>query len=170
MANADTPNGFLATPLLRARPYSVDSSNGTALFINDLVEMEADGNIAAGTVSDDHLIGSTLDYLAVSTAGTVAVADHPQQEFHAQDDGGGVTTQLSVFQNCDHVAGAGSTTTLLSAHELGFGTLAATVKTFRILDLVANSENAHGANAVWRVLLNEHANNYKGAVVSDTGI
>ena len=170
MANADTPNGFLATPLLRARPYSVDSSNGTALFINDIVEMEADGNIAAGTEGDDRLIGSTLDYLAVSTAGTVAVADHPQQEFHAQDDASATGALDDIFQNCDHAPGAGSTTTLLSGHELKFSTLVQTVASFRILDLVANAENSAGNNAVWRVLLNEHAHNYKGAAVTNTGI
>ncbi len=170
MANADTPNGFLATPLLRARPYSVDASNSTALFINDLVKYENDGNITPADAGSDYIFGSTLDLLAASTAGTVAVADHPQQEYHAQDDAAATGTQSTIFNNCDHVAGTGSSTTNLSGHELGFGSLATTVATCRILDAVANAANSAGDNAVWRVMLNEHAHNYKGAAVTNTGL
>lgn len=156
MANADRPNGFEPILLIRSRPYLQDASDTTATFINDVVDAESDGNISPAAAGSTLLLGSALDYSAASTANTVAVADSPMQEFHAQDDANTALTQAAIFQNCNHVAGAGSTTTLLSGHELDSGNLDTATAGFQLLDIVSNVDNAAGVNAVYRVVCKEH--------------
>ena len=161
MANTDRPAGFAPFgPLLRQRAYSVDSSNGTAIFINDVVMAESDGNIAPAAVDSEKKLGSAINYVAVSTATTSAapamVSDHPDQEYIAQDDGATTPAQTDIFMCVDHVIGAGSTTTLLSGHELGLGSLNASAgKGFVLLDHIRREDNDAGAvNADWRCVLN----------------
>jgi len=157
VANADRPNGFEPVLLIRSRPYAQDASDTTATFVNDVVEAEADGYISPAAAGSTLILGSALNYSAASTANTVSVADHPDQEFHAQDDGVGTTlTKAHIFSNCDHIAGAGSTITKKSGHEIDISSTVATAAGFLLLDIVANVDNAVGANAILRVECAEH--------------
>ena len=156
MANADRPNGFEPILLISSRPYNADAGDSTAVFINDVVEAEADGNISPAAAGSVLILGAALDYSAASTANLVAVADSPMQEFHAQDDAGATLTQAALFTNCNHVAGAGSTTTLHSAHELDSANLVTSTAGFQLLDIVSNVDNAAGDNAVYRVVCKNH--------------
>lgn len=174
MANADrakgaTPvrhmNGSTAIPI---NPYDVDSSNGTAIFLGDFVAREADGNIApaaaAGVilgvavgVADDY--GDlTRRYLAASTAGTVYVVDDPEIIFEVQeDDGGTALTAAAQGANVEIVAGAGSTTTGISAHELDQDSVTAATAQLRLLRPVPRENNTYGDNCDWEIKINEHA-------------
>jgi len=161
MANTDRPAGFAPFgPLLRQRAYSVDSSNGTAIFINDVVMAEADGNIAPATAASVTKLGSAINYIAVSTATTTSapamVADHPDQEYWVQDDGSqDPPSQAELFQGADHAIGTGSTVTLLSGHELDLNNGGTSVGGFKILDSIRREDNDITAvNADWRVTLN----------------
>jgi hypothetical protein len=117
MANVDSPFGFVPYgKLLSAEWYPVATAYGTAIYVGDWVEVtntglvckalggdtrmgvEIDATGAAGdelgavlAVLDSN--GDPLSYLPASTtgdgvvAGYVLVADHPMQEFLAQEDG-----------------------------------------------------------------------------------
>mgnify|MGYP003653278139 FL=1 len=153
MANPDVAFGFVATPLLRARPYSVGVTNASIIYINDVVALEASGNMITAAAASALIIGSSLGYHAISTAVAHApVADAVDQEFHAQDDAGATLTQTAIGQIADHVATAGSTYTKLSGHEINAGTQASTIGGFQLLDVVDAPDNVVGANAIWRLL------------------
>lgn len=160
MANTDRPHGFTPFgPLLRARPYSQDADDTTAIFIGDIVDGENDGYVSPAAASSVAKLGASLVYSAASTATTSAnpiiVSDHPSQLYEAQDDGASTPSQTIVFNICDHVAGAGSTTTLLSAHELGLGSLSTSDGGFKILEGVRREDNDITAvNADWVCQLN----------------
>lgn len=158
MANPDIPIGFRPTaPINPPRPFKVDSSNSTALFVGDVVMQETDGNVAPASAGNTALIGSTEDYLAASTAGTVMVYDDPNQSFLAQDDGTSTTTaQLHIGSNADHVANAGSTTTLLSGHEIDISDIDPGTGGFNLVQLIANPDYSVGANSIIRVRVMEH--------------
>jgi len=151
MANVDLAFGFVATPLLRARPYSVGATNATILYINDVVALEATGNMVSAAAASTLIIGSVLGYTKASTGVDLPVADARAQEFHAQDDGTGTPTQSIIGLISDHVATAGSTYTRLSAHELS-GTTAATIGGFQRLDYVTDPDSAVADFAIWRVI------------------
>lgn len=152
MANPDIAFGFVATPLLRARPYSVGVTNASIIYINDVVALETTGNMVTAAAASTLIIGSSLGYTDVSTAVDLPVADARAQEFHAQDDAGGTPAQAAIGLIADHVAGAGSTYTRLSGHEVNGGTQAATIGGFQLLDFVDNPEYTVGDNAIWRVI------------------
>jgi len=173
MANANRPKG--ATPVrsldgstaIPVNPYTVDSSNGTAIFLGDFVAREADGNIApaaAGGVILGVAVGVadgyddlSKRYLAASTAGTVYVVDDPSIIFEVQeDDGGTALTAAARGANVEIVAGAGSTTTGISAHELDQDSVTNLTAQLRLIGLTPRANNAYGDNADWEVLINEH--------------
>lgn len=168
MANADVAFGFEATGIMYGlQPYSVDASNGTAIFRNDIIMMESDGNVAPATAGNTQLIGAVVGntaattaqkaLVAASTAATILVHDHPNQRYYAQDDGdSGTPAQTNVGNNTDHVAGAGSTTTGLSGHELDASGYGATAAGFRVLDFMLRDDNAVGVNAIQLCEINEH--------------
>jgi hypothetical protein len=161
MANPDNRKGFTpVAPILASRPYAVDSSNATAIFRGDVIQAEDDGNVAPATAGGLMLLGATDDYLAATTAGTVFVYSDPDQEFLAQDDGAGTLEQTDIFNNTDHVAGAGSALTRLSSHELNGTTNATTTAGFRLLTLIKSPELSPSGsvtdNAVWRCKAVEH--------------
>jgi hypothetical protein len=159
MANTDSAYGFKPWgPLLCLFPYSVDSSNGTAFFQNDLVELEADGNATPSAAASLHIVGSSQTQLAVSTAGTVMVADGLTQKFDAQaDDVSATLAQTNVGNLADHIAGAGSAVTLLSGHEIDSDTAGAAAAALLIQDSVNREDNDNtAANADWICVLSEH--------------
>lgn len=152
MANPDIAFGFVATPLLRARPYSVGVTNASIIFINDVVALESTGDMITAAAASTLIIGSSLGFTAVSTAVDLPVADARAQEFHAQDDAGAALTTAAIGIIADHVAGAGSSLTRISGHEMNAGTVAATIGGFQYLDVVDAPDNAVGNNAIWRVI------------------
>lgn len=159
MANDDTPHGFVPFgPLLRTRPYHHDASDA-AIFIGDVVDMESDGYISAAGATSVVKVGASLTYHVTSVLTTnispILVADHPSQLFEAQDDGASTPSQTIVGSICDHIAGSGSTTTLMSGHEIGLGSISQTDGGFKILEAVRRPDNDLTAvNADWVVALN----------------
>jgi len=148
MANADRPHGFNPYgPLTRFRPYKATTSSTPAFFIGDVVEANASGWINPASAGDVATLGVSQGYLAVSTAGTVMIADDNEQLFEAQDDASGSPASTDVFANFDHIAGTGSATTLLSGHEIAYSTLSTGDGGFVLLDLVPRADNAWGDNA-----------------------
>lgn len=163
MANADRPRGFTPVGTLSGsawegavRAYSVDSSNATAIFPGDAITLEADGNVtpaAAGGVILGVCVGVKVNkavaatehpgYLPASTAGTVYVSVGSDVIYEIQEDGvGGAMTADAIGSNVDHIAGAGSTTTGRSAHELDSSTeTAAGSAGFRVIDYVRKEDN-----------------------------
>lgn len=159
-----------------ATPYSVDSSNGTAVFVGDFMIREADGNVAPYTgTGGGNLIGVcvsvgtdattyaspadlTKRYLPASTAGTVLIADQPDLVFECQEDTGGTALAATdAGTNCDVLATAGSATTGQSAHEIDRSTTATTAAQLRLIRLVPREDNAYGDYAKWEVTINEHS-------------
>jgi len=152
MANVDLAFGFVATPLLRARPYSVGATNSTILYINDVVALEATGNMVSAAAASTLIIGSCLGYTAASTGVDLPVADAANQEFHAQDDGSGAPAQTDIGNNADHLATAGSTYTRLSAHEIDHSSVSAAEQGFTLLDFVKDPDAAVADFAIWRCI------------------
>jgi hypothetical protein len=168
MANRDNPHGFTPAktwysdfPILE---FPVDSSNGTAIFIGDAVDAEADGNIApAAAGTDDSLLGVVRGifdtnkvpgdhpnsavaskHLPASTAGIIQVVlAMPAVFFVVQSDSGTNVAETDRFQTADHVAGAGDTTTGISRHELDASDIG-TGAQIKIIDKVAEPGNAWG--------------------------
>jgi len=185
MANEDKPHGFRPIRMTNGLPYcgqgesySVDASNGTAIFVGDVIMAEADGNVAPATAGSAQVIGVCVGvkvdrstgatehpgYLPASTAGTIQVEGGPDVVFEAQEDS--VSSDLAlidVFSGVDHVAGAGSTTTGVSAHEIDSDSTT-TSGTFRVLRLYSAPDNEVGTNARWEVVLTEHTFNAATAV------
>ena len=176
MANTDAPRG--ATPINRSganftgnvERFNVDSSNSPAIFVGDFVVQEADGNVtpaSAGTgneilgvvtsVQVDRDVAATEHpgYLPKSTSGKVYVClAEDGQYFRIQEDGTlgsnarGARTRLT--------AGAGSTTTGRSAHELSSSNEGTgTTEQFILVDAVDTPDNdITAANAEWIVAVN----------------
>lgn len=186
MANADRPNGFTPIMLIDGSPfngavrkYSVDATNATAIFPGDAITLEADGNVtpaAAGGVVLGVCTGVVVDrtiaatehpgYLPATTAGEIYVAVGPNVLYEVQEDG--LVSQLAatdVGANIDLIAGAGSTTTGRSAHELDSDTVtSAGSAQFRLVDYIRREDNEVGvANSRWIVRVHEsHLNATNG--------
>lgn len=179
MANADRPRGLVPVGTLDGSPYCsnnktfpVDSSNGTAIFVGDIIMAETDGNVAPASAGNTQIIGVCTGikvdravaatehpgYLPASTAGNVRVETGPNVIYQIQEDSDTSTLAATDrWANANHIAGAGSTTTGVSAHELDSDTSTSGAAGLRILQLVQRADNAIGANADWLVVINEHA-------------
>lgn len=182
MANVDRPNGLFPIGTIDGSPYNgkatkryVDSSNGTAIFIGDAVILEDDGNCAPYTgtgggallgacvgIEVDRSVAKTEHpgYLPASTAGYIYVTEGPDMLYIVQDDGGATPTTAIVGSNIDVSAGAGSTTTGTSNHEMLMSSLTDSSPgsaQLRIVDYVHSEDNDPTAvNAKWIVSLNEN--------------
>ena len=173
MANRDAPQG--ARPLrhmtggnaFRMNPHPVDSSNTPGIFIGDFVMLEDDGNVAAATAGSRILgvcggVANDYDdltrrYLPASTAGTVMVYDDPDIVFAIQEDSDTSTLAAAdIGLRADHIAGTGSTTTGMSAHEIDSSDKATGDGGLKIVRLVNRANNAIGANAEWEVHIVQH--------------
>lgn len=189
MANTDRPNGFVPIGTISGSPYSgyirayeADASAG-AIFLGDMVILEADGKVAPAAAGSTQLLGacvgflehmpikvdgvtgnflstSALDhvvYKPASTAGVVLVAVGPDVLYEVQEDGD--TSDLAVTDigsNIDLIAGSGSTTTGRSGFELNSDTVtAAGSAQFRIIDMVDRPDNELGDWARWIVRIHE---------------
>lgn len=155
MANNDNARGFIAQPpMLHVGHYDQPASDGTAVFINDVVDLVSTGHVSPASAGSAVLIGVSGGYSAASTAGSdIPVYDDPGQRYEVQS--AGTPAQTNIGNYADHVAGTGDATLYVSGHELS-GTMAGTLTGFLILDIVNNPENSFAANADMRVQIHDH--------------
>lgn len=179
MANRDTPVGFRpAENIGKAhiyRLFPIDSSNGTNVFVGDVVTMNAAGSVRPAAANDNTSVAGVVvalydsnkipiaawasststRYLASSTAGYALVALAVSGAvFIAQAQSGQTPAATSIGATTDHVAGTGSTTTGASGHELNFSDLN-TGGQLMILGLVDEPNNSWAENADIYVVFNE---------------
>jgi len=181
MANPNTPFGFRPSRALsgthvgRVNEYQILSSDGSATFINDAVQLSTDSNTTDGTpacaiaTETSTLVGSvasfrptltnlTLQYRLASTAIKCLVYDDPNMLFEAQSDGTLAHADVGDYMAVSTVT-AGSTATGLSGMQLDEDTVTSTASSSlaimitRLLPLVGN---AFGANGVAEVLMINH--------------
>lgn len=189
MANTDRPNGLRPVMNQDGSPYNgatrmylVDSGNGTALFVGDLVKFggsagsagtvingidvegmatvvqSAAGNAHVGVVvgflpDQDNL---TRKHRAASTNRIALVAD-PSCIYEVQEVSGGTAVAAGdVGANANVTVGSGNTTTGASAMELDNAALATTAgHDLMIIGLVRRPDNNYGEHAKWLVRIND---------------
>ena len=178
MANSDTPRGFwpvrhLTGGTIRQSTYTMASGYATNIFSGDVVKLVAGGGIEAAAAGNRFVgvfaggnytdAGGKKQYSKYWPASTVAteieamVYDDPNVVFGVQSAGS--TVAADVGEIGDHVAGAGSTTTGQSAHELN-GTTSNGTAGFRVLGRLPEPDNAYGTNVVLEVQPYEHELNF----------
>ncbi len=174
MANKDTPRGFwpirhLTGGTIRLSEYTIASAFATGIFRGDIVKL-----VTAGTIEDadagDRFLGifegcSYVDaagnqvyskYWPASTVATFIKAfvyDDPRLVYGVQSAGS--TVAADVGELGDHVAGAGSTNTGQSAHELS-GTTSTAYAGFRVIGKIDTPDNDWGTNVLLEVTAYEH--------------
>jgi len=179
MANVDSPGFRVASFAGGSRPvyrkFKVDSSNTTAVFRGDVVDINAAGSVrpAAGTAPTQSIgvvvgledtnqipVGHPMaavstKYLSASTAGYAIVAlALPGTVFIAQAITGKSPAEADVFATSDLNAGTGSTVTAVSGHELLYTTLN-TEGQFLVIGKVDDGNNAWGQYCDLYVVFNE---------------
>lgn len=160
------------------RTYPVDASNDTAIFIGDVVAIEADGNVtpaaaAESLVSVGVCVGVVVDrtvaqtehpgFLPATTAGNVLVAQGRDILYMIEEDGTGNTvTATEGYANFEIVPGTGSTTTGRSGTVIDSSSAATTaalpLKGWGLADFPGNAVGtASGSDGAtkWLVTLNE---------------
>lgn len=165
MANVDNPHGF--APLMRnldgghssVLPMQKDASGGTAIFRNDIVTKENDGNIApGGTPGTTNYFGVAINHGAASTLTDHTVVISPNAMFEGQDNAdtdGLALTDTNLRANAEF--NAGNASTKYSGHEIDESTVATTSSLDLILlALYKAVDNAYGANARFVVVINKH--------------
>lgn len=165
MANADNPHGF--APLLVnlgggrsvIQEFTKDVDETTAIFRNDLVNREADGNIApGGTPGTTTYTGVALNHGAASTVTQHSVVISPDALFEGQDNNdtdGIAAADLGLNANAEF--NGGDANTLLSGHEIDESTVnTSAARDLKMLNLYNVPDNAHGANARIEVVINNH--------------
>jgi hypothetical protein len=167
MANRDNPHGL--APLMRTlsggapsiRQYARDADGSTAIFVNDVVSRDADGNInAGGTPNTTTFQGVSLVYAAGSVAKTdILVMDSPGALYEAQDnhDTDGLA-EADMGLMCDLEFNAGSTTTFISGHEIDESAAADTTTDLdvKLLSKLDAPDNAYGAHCRVVIMFNQH--------------
>lgn len=174
MANADAARGFwpirhLTGGTIRASEHTIASAYNTNIFKGDAVKLVAAGGIeaaAAGNrilgifagVSYTDANGNTVfsQYWPADTVATnikATVYDDPNIVFGVQSAGSTVAADIGNLG--DHVAGAGSTTTGNSGHELN-GTTSTAAAGFRVLGIIDAPDNEAGTNVNLEVQVFEH--------------
>ena len=180
MANADNPNGLKLVRTLSGGPHTAQlrtyehpSSDGTAVYVGDLVKMSGTANTdgvptAIQAAATDTVIGVVvglqpkygsleINYVEASTARNMYVCIDPHAIYEIQEDsGGGNIAVTAVGNNADVVVGSGSTTTGSSGMELDSSDVKTATAQLRILQLVQREDNAVGDNANWEVMIYEH--------------
>jgi hypothetical protein len=186
MANTSRVNGFRPVKYLNGAPwngqvtrYSIPASDGTALFVGDLVKASAtaDSEGVRGVIqaaASDAVLGvvvgfessmtnlDTPQYRVASTLRYALVVDDPNVIFEAQEDG--ATDPLEMVDaglNVDFVVGAGSTTTGASGMQIDSNTEAVSATLpLKLLEPVKRPDNelvaAGQAYTRWLVKINNH--------------
>lgn len=188
MANVLRVNGFRPTQYLSGAPYNgqsrqyfVQASDGTALFVGDLVKFDggadtvgvpsvtkalAADNGATGSVIVGVIVGFVIDptnlntpqFRTASTARYALVADDPMILFEAE--GNGTVAAADVGLNANLVAtNAGSAVTGASGMEVDTSTKATTAGlALRLIGFAPRIDNEQTtANAKFLVKINKHA-------------
>jgi hypothetical protein len=159
------------------RAYTIPASDGTAVYIGDLVTGATTSSTVNGVQYQDVAISATgdvfqgvvvgvqpdtstsLPYRAASTLRVVYVCDDPNMLFAAVDGASGTAfTAADVGLNCNVVIAAGSTVTGLSGTTLNNATEATTnTLDVKLMELSNAADNTIGsASATWLVRLNRH--------------
>jgi len=172
---------------VKGSPYTCAVAYATALFRGDLVVPVAAGGIEAAAANDGVIVCGVFwgcsyvdangdqkhsDYIPATKTGfteiKLDVYDDPFIVFETQADDAGADplAEADRFATANHVAGAGSTTTGLSGHELDSSD-AGTGLQFRILEKSTSySPNDWAASVIVQVVFNEHFyNTGSGATV-----
>lgn len=151
MANADRPKGFRPHgKVLSCRPYVA----GGTIYPGDAVKKSNAGVVVTASASDA-LLGIASVY--ATSGNTVMVWDDPDQEFEVQADETEVDAQTDIGLNYNIVATAGNSTFKMSRMELDSSTQAtSSILPLRLLGIVAAVDNALGAQAKCRVIINYH--------------
>ena len=155
--------------------YPIDSSNGTNVFVGDVVTANAAGSVRPAAAGDATSVAGIVvalydnnsipvgapasltanKYLGSSTAGYADVAlALPGVIFIAQGQSGQTYAASAVNATTDHVAGTGVTSTATSGHELDLSDLN-TGGQFIILGIVNEPNNSAGINTDLYVMFNE---------------
>lgn len=158
---------------VRSRLYHADGTqNTTDIFIGDPVVMDTTGTvIRASAGAGNYILGavigcydsnkSPIGYLTSSTEGYLLVADDPEQQFLAQEDGD--TSDLAatdVGTNVDLVSASGNTVRNRSGFMLDSSSV--TTSTNGQLRIIAKQDrvnNAVGDYCKWIVKINYHQMN-----------
>lgn len=156
--------------------YSVAASNGTAIFIGDLVKLAGTAQTVNDAVMQDVVQAATgdvytgvvvgvlpdtrdsLNYRAASTLRVLLVADDPNLVFEIPEIDTGTALALNdIGLNANISVGTGNTTSGLSAMQLDNGTEATTnTLDVKIVGFVNAPNNAVGSTAHWLVRINRH--------------
>ena len=133
------PGAHISVNSIKGKPYTCATTYGTAIFKGDAVIPVAAGGIEAAAADAGVLVCGVAqafrwkdaagdfhegDYIPATKTGfteiEIDVMDDPNVIFEVQADDGGSSTvaESARFAVANHVAGAGSTTTGISGHEL----------------------------------------------------
>ena len=166
MPNTDAPHGFDAhAPFYGMEEFETISSEDTDVFIGDVVDALTTGYVSPAAADSNVIVGIANSYLSSSATGKVRVHFDPHQSYSVQCVSGTTPAVADYFANANHIAGAGSTTTKKSAHELNIATLSTSDLGFMILGAFPQvGNNATQQHAEYRVRLNEHALQKAGGV------
>jgi hypothetical protein len=190
MANTSRPNGLRPVATLNGAPwngqvnqYLIPSTDGTAVYVGDLVKsggtagaagvvvngqdvegMPTVARCAAGDTARGVVVGFlpnqsdlTILHRVASTNRIALVVDDPNVVFEIEEDAlGAALAAADVGENADVVATAGSSTTGQSGMVLDSSDHKTATAQLRILGFVKRADNAIGANAKVLVLINEH--------------
>lgn len=183
MANKNAANGFTPAQHLTGasyngvvREYFIPASDGTAVFIGDLVKLAGSADAVTGVATvtqaaaSDIPVGSVVGFRAdptnltnkhrlASTARYVLVRDADDTIFEVQEDAvGGALAVTDIGLNADFVVGSGNATTGVSGMQLDTSTKATTASLpLKIIGFVRRADNEIGvANAKVLVKINSH--------------
>lgn len=165
MANRDNPHGL--APLMRTlgggcpsvQEYTKDASEDTAIFINDAVNMEADGCIlATGTPGSIWYQGVALNHAPALTLSKHLVIDDPTAIFEAQDNAdtdGFAAADRGELLNLE--LNAGNDLSHISGHEIDESAIDEDAqKDIKLLRLLEPPDNAYGSHGRWQIVFNRH--------------
>ena len=183
MANAST-TGFGFKPVKMAGQsantaglgeYSV-AANATAIYNQDLVDMQAGGTAAVSAAGDQQILGSLNGvfytdastskptfqaYLLGSNTATDIVAlvnDDPHQVYEVRTTNSGASSQGDVGATAELSYSAGSSPNYISRSKLDHSTLGTGSQQLKIVGVSRDPDNNDLASAgvVWRVVISEH--------------
>ena len=176
MANVNAPFGFNPVEKIgggapgKLASYTIANNEANSIFQGDAV-MNDSGNVQQGAAGANDLTGVFWgckyddpttnkptfknQYAQVAAEAEAFVYDDPYQVFEIQGDG--ASAQTDVMQTADVVVGTGSTTTGVSAMELDSSDIG-TGANLMIIGFSGKTGRSDigSANAVYKVLINEH--------------
>ena len=177
MANKDAAFGarpvrHLTGGTIRANEYKMVKEYAANVFTGDFVQLAATGYVQVGaatnrllgvfngckyTASNGEVVFKRYWPTGTATLNdgdvTAYVYDDPNIVFAIQSSGSTVFADIGNLGN--HVAGAGSTSTGQSAHEIN-GTTGTGTAGLRVLGLYNEPKNAYGTNVVLETVIWEH--------------